>query len=607
MENRVAFWVSGAIGALMWSGCASTCDNAGVSVDGRGSIVVRGENGFTSPNSAILQNVRDWPQPPPQEQNFAFAQGYVLTRDGAMYVLGNTAQHPNLVYRVDLASGHSSLIGANAGAPPPAANAASQETWITADARHAYSVNQKDPVISRADLALRPPTLTPFIAGAKTRLEAPIGVAVDHGRLCALDSQIRYVLCFRAARGGNVAPSTVVDLARMAGYAQVWDLVFDRSGHLVVSGTSDPNGLTGFSINVIDITTSTPRVVRAISGPKADLRAPELGIDALGDILVLQPDSPNLPSNSEILAFGPQQRGDAAPRWIRKPATNLTHAFRIAVDRDTNDIAILGSDGIAFFRRAAARSPNEWPGETRLPARGWSVAFGSGTLLVADEFGAVQRYSARPERHMTRSESAKLNLHDPEFIASDQDGAIYTASSDGVITRFPKDVAAPMGWRNIAFATPFGRNMDAFAADSAGHYYISSGTNDAIVSIDSAGKTGIVSGAKTELNSPLGLAVGGDGKVFVANSAVREILIFGRAASGNTAPIGRIAGPQTELVMPQSLAIGSDGRLYVFDGPQSTNGSGSGHFVRVFSASVRGNVAPIASYPVKTKCWANAP
>jgi hypothetical protein len=56
------------------AGCASTCDNAGVTVDGQGNIVVRAESGFISPNSSILRNVSEWPQPPPEEEKlFVFA------------------------------------------------------------------------------------------------------------------------------------------------------------------------------------------------------------------------------------------------------------------------------------------------------------------------------------------------------------------------------------------------------------------------------------------------------------------------------------------------------------------------------------------------------
>ena len=55
------------------------------------------------------------------------------------------------------------------------------------------------------------------------------------------------------------------------------------------------------------------------------------------------------PSNSEVLVFSPQQNGDVAPESIRKLSATVTHPFRIAVDARTNDIAILGSDGVAFF------------------------------------------------------------------------------------------------------------------------------------------------------------------------------------------------------------------------------------------------------------------
>ncbi len=96
---------------IVEAACTSNCDNAGVTVNDKGDIVVRGENGFISPNSSILQNVRGWPQAPFEEENFAFSQGYTLARDGAMYLLENTVQHPNLVYRINLASGAASPIG----------------------------------------------------------------------------------------------------------------------------------------------------------------------------------------------------------------------------------------------------------------------------------------------------------------------------------------------------------------------------------------------------------------------------------------------------------------------------------------------------------------
>jgi hypothetical protein len=593
--------------------CTSNCDNAGVTVDGQGSIVVRGENGFISPNSAILRNVTAWPQPPSEEQNFAFAQGYTLTRDGAMYVLANTAQHPNLVYRINLATGESSTIGETAyDASEPAGSARSRETWITANDRYVYSVAQSYATISRAGLSGDQPRLAPFIRGSKTQLRSPIAIAVDaKGRLCALDSQTLFLLCYSPNQSGNAAPSRAVDLRKLLGYALVWAVVFDRSGRLVVSGSSDSNGIGGFSIAVVDVTTSAPHVVRTISGPNTKLSQPELAVDALGDILVLQPDSPAFRSNSEILAFGPQQRGNVAPQWIRDPATSLTHAFRIAVDNTTHDVAMLGSDGVALFPSAAARPPTQWPAEIRLPMRGWSLAFGGDSLIVAGEFGDLEKHvvkslqRAQPH-HAELQRDEPLSLHDPRFIATDQNGNVYAASTSGVITSFPKDSRGSAGWKAISFATPFGRNMNAFAPDSAGYWYLSSASNNAILAIDAAGEQSTISGAKTGLNGPLGLAVSRDGSLFVANASANDILIFARGSSGDVAPIGRIAGPATELVAPQALAIDTAGKLYVFDGPQVESGFGAAHYVRIYDSTARGNASPLQSYSVQTKCWANA-
>jgi hypothetical protein len=592
--------------------CTSNCDNAGVTVDGQGNIVVRGENGFISPNSAILRNVSIWPQPPSEEQSFAFAQGYTLTRDGAMYVLENTAQHPNLVYRINLATGESSTIGETANdASEPAGSARSHETWIAANDRYVYSVDQADATISRAGLSGDRPALAPFIQGPKTQLRSPIAVAVDsQGRVCVLDSQTLFLLCYGANQSGNVAPSRAVDLKRLLGYALVWGVVFDRSGRLVVSGSSDSNGVAGFSIAVVDLTTSAPHVVRTMSGPNTKLSQPELAVDALGDILVLQPDSPAFRSNSEILAFGPQQRGNVAPQWIRDPATSLTHAFRIAVDNATHEVAILGSDGVALFSGAAAQPPTQWPVEVRLPIRGWSLAFGGDSLIVAGEFGGLEKHAVKnPQRaqphHAELQLDEPLNLHDPGFIATDQNGNVYAASTSGVITSFPKDFGGSAGWKAISFATTFGRNMNAFAPDSAGYWYLSSASNNAILTIDATGEQSTISGAKTGLNAPLGLAVSRDGSLFVANASANDILIFARGSSGDVAPIGRIAGPATELVAPQALAIDATGKLYVFDGPRVESGFGAAHYVRVYDVTARGNAAPLQSYPVQTKCWAN--
>jgi hypothetical protein len=312
-------------------------------------------------------------------------------------------------------------------------------------------------------------------------------------------------------------------------------------------------------------------------------------VDDGGNILVLQQLS------GELLAFSPNQRGNVAPFAVRAPAAGVTHPFRIALDRRTGNLAILGSDGIALFAKATYRSPNEWAAEVRIPVRGWDVAFADSELFVADEFGTP--ILAKPQ-------SRRLNLHDPQFIATNQDGRIYVASTDGLITALARGGGA--SGTATSFATTFGRNMDAFAVDSAGYFFFSSATNNAIVTVDKKGRQSLIVGDGTMLDHPTGLAVGSDGSLYVAYTSGENILVFPRGSSGNVTPTREIAGDATELVAPQSLGIDEAGKLYVFDGPVKATGWGGRHYVRVYGGGASGNIAPAQSYSVNTKCWANA-
>lgn len=592
---------------MVATGCASTCDNSGVTVDGYGNIVVRGESGFISPNSSILRNVSEWPQPPPEEENFSFSQGYTLALDGAMYVLENTYYHPNLVYRIDLHTGRSSLMGPHNGDATRVALARSKETFIAANERYAYSVDQIDPVISRADLAAVRPDLRTYIAGKRTGLRWPGSVAADDEgrRICALDDETILVLCYAANEHGDVAPTTTVDLKKLLGFAQGWDLVFDRHGHVVVSGTADRNGLTRFSIAVIDLSGAVPRVLRTIAGPNTELAGPELAVDDRDDILSLQSA---LWSERNLLMFGPNQRGDVAPLFVRRPGASVTKPLRLAIDRRSGDVAILGSDGVSLFRHVAGRPPPAWTGEIRLPYIGWSVAFGGrSSLVVADKFGALEIHSTTGMTRETAStQGAMLDLHNPEFIASDQNGNLFVASTDGTITAIPNHAQASSRWQHRSFETVFGRNMGAFAPDAAGYFYFSSASNDAIIAVKREHGQSVIHGPATDLHAPIGLAVSRDGSLFVANTGGKNVLVFARGSSGNAAPAARIEGPATQLIAPQALAIDAAGRLYVFDGPRTTSALDPKHYVRVFAGDARGNVAPLQSYEVQTKCWANA-
>lgn len=100
-------------------------------------------------------------------------------------------------------------------------------------------------------------------------------------------------------------------------------------------------------------------------------------------------------------------------------------------------------------------------------------------------------------------------------------------------------------------------------------------------------------GGSTELGGPAGIATDGS-KIYVTNQgsgpAMRGVLVFDGAATGNVAPIARIVGSTSGLSVLGGLAL-SGGRLYVANQDESLFSS-----VRVFAPDVFGDPAPLTVY-----------
>lgn len=56
-----------------------------------------------------------------------------------------------------------------------------------------------------------------------------------------------------------------------------------------------------------------------------------------------------------------------------------------------------------------------------------------------------------------------------------------------------------------------------------------------------------IAGSNTQLYVPLGMAMSGAGRLYVANSYSGTIAIFAAGASGNVAPVATISGSSTGL------------------------------------------------------------
>jgi hypothetical protein len=104
-----------------------------------------------------------------------------------------------------------------------------------------------------------------------------------------------------------------------------------------------------------------------------------------------------------------------------------------------------------------------------------------------------------------------------------------------------------------------------------------------------------ISGEKTELAIPQGIAVDSADNIYVANQGVvnlapASVTIYRAGDKGNVAPIGRISGPKTGLESPNALALDSHGYIYVVnksDSPKKTDS------ITVYSPGSDGDAAPV--------------
>lgn len=112
-----------------------------------------------------------------------------------------------------------------------------------------------------------------------------------------------------------------------------------------------------------------------------------------------------------------------------------------------------------------------------------------------------------------------------------------------------------------------------------------------------------ITGPSTGLAKPFGLALDGAGNIYVANCSRATFACalgtpsqgqpsveeFAAGSSGNAAPIRFIAGPRTQLYAPFGIAVGGDGNIYVGD---SGNPPSTPCAILVFGPNANGNATP---------------
>ncbi len=232
----------------------------------------------------------------------------------------------------------------------------------------------------------------------------------------------------------------------------------------------------------------------------------------------------------------------------------------------------------------------------------------SGKIYVADPgVGSVFVYPAGSNGNAApiatfREMSSDLSY--PVGIAVDSSGKIYVADQ-GVSSVFVYSAGsngnvapiATISGSSTGLVQPYG-----IAVDSSGKIYVANEgsyrTLVGTVTVYSAGSNGnvapiaTISGSKTGLAEPQGIAVDSSGKISVAgfdSSEHPSVWVYPALGSStgmlNEAPIATIAGSNTGLSFPQGIAVDSSGNIYVADFLATG--------VFVYSAGSNGNVAPV--------------
>jgi hypothetical protein len=105
----------------------------------------------------------------------------------------------------------------------------------------------------------------------------------------------------------------------------------------------------------------------------------------------------------------------------------------------------------------------------------------------------------------------------------------------------------------------------------------------------------VITGNLTGLNGPWGIAVDKEHNIYAANNLATStkpllysITVYKAGADGNVAPIRTITGKKTQLCSPTGIAVASTGEIYVDNAP----GLCGTYAVREFKKGANGNAAP---------------
>jgi sugar lactone lactonase YvrE len=405
------------------------------------------------------------------------------------------------------------------------------------------------------------------IAGSKTLLDSPTGVAVDSdGNIYVANEE-----------GGPVVRHERNDRGRVTVYA------------------------VGSDGNVAPIAT--------ISGSGTGLSYPiGIALDSSGNIYVANAETANTgsnPASASITVYPAGSNGNAAPSAVIAGGnTGLNYPQGIALDSAGNLYAEGYVSEVGYSINTYPNGSNGNVSPTATIAGADTGLYGpigialdsAGNIYVSNNYdettqrGSVTVYPAGSSGNAVPTvtiTSSYTGIDYASGIAVDSKGNIYVANElggateDGSITIYSAGSfatgppVATIAGDNTELSYPF-----RIALDSSGNIYVLN-SGDAIT-VYPAGSNGDVTPNATlnidqsGKNSATGMAVGPGGALYIANqgglnckgrschpTGPDSVAVYRAGSDGNAKPIALISGPATKLASPSAIAVDHSGNIYV--------------------------------------------
>ncbi len=442
-------------------------------------------------------------------------------------------------------------------------------------------------------------------APVPTATPTPAAVPADPlaAQILVTNSACDTVTSYAIGAAGNAAP-----IVAQAGLCNPTGIAVDSKANIYITNTGNHNE-PSYSVAIYPPGASGSTLPSAIiSGSSTGLVNPSaIAVDGSGNVYAANNGS-SVGGVDTVTVYPAGNTGNAAPSTtIAGSNTRLNGPSSIAVDSSGN-IYVANKGGSTVTVYAPGSTGNVAPSKTiggystGLNALSSIAVDSSGKIYVTNEgsldggIDTVTVYPAGSSGNATPSaiiSGYNTGLFEPVGIAADGSGKIYVANQQGYneqeqehnnasVTVYPTgsngNVAPSATIDNSFFPTgivaPIG-----IAVDSSGKIYVANGAgydpntgafSAATVTVYPAGSnsagmppSATIGGSNTGLSYPVGIALDGSARIYVANDNNNTVTVYPAGSNGNAPPTATIGGSNTGLIYPVGIALDGSGNICV--------------------------------------------